>query len=94
MLHNDNIISTGVSEAIEKIPKMRKIITNAPLCVLLCTATTVTKSRPTYSQLTVEIVAYLLTRMTRKFAWATQFSNVVYLQTARRYFYQDGFTRN
>ena len=49
MLHNDNIISTSVSEAVEKTLQMRKIIANAPLCVLLCTATTVRKSRPTYS---------------------------------------------
>ena len=59
MLHNDNIISTSVSEAVEKIPTNEKIIANAPLCVL-GTATAVTKSRPTYSWLTVEIVVYLL----------------------------------
>ena len=34
MLDKDNIISASVSEALEKI------IANAPLCVLLCTATT------------------------------------------------------
>ena len=51
MLHNDNKISASASEAVEKIPtdEMKKIIANAPLCVLLCTATAVTKSRPTYS---------------------------------------------
>ena len=47
--NNDNIISTSVSEAVEKIPTDEKIIANAPLCVLLCTATAVTKSRRTYS---------------------------------------------
>ena len=47
MLHNDNIISTSVSEAVEKIPT--DPFANAPLCVLLCTAIAVTKSRPTYS---------------------------------------------
>ena len=36
MLDNDNIISTSVSEAVEKIPTDYR---NAPLCVLLCTAT-------------------------------------------------------
>ena len=39
MLDNDNIISASVSEAVEKIPQIKKIIANAPLCVLLCTAT-------------------------------------------------------
>ena len=34
---------------------MKKIIANAPLCALLCIATTVKKSRPT-----AEIFAYLL----------------------------------
>ena len=49
MLVKDNIMSTSVSQAVEKIPQMKKMIANAPLCVLLCTATAVTKSRPTYS---------------------------------------------
>ena len=49
MLHNDNIISTSVSEEVEKIPTDEKDYRKSPLCVLLCTATTVTKSRPTYS---------------------------------------------
>ena len=48
MLHNDDIISTSVSEAVE-IPTDEKDYRKSPLCVLLCTATTVTKSRPTYS---------------------------------------------
>ena len=39
MLDIDNIISTSVSEVIGKIPTDEKIIANAPLCVLLCTAT-------------------------------------------------------
>ena len=39
MLDNDNIISTSVSEAVEKIPTDEKVYRNAPLCVLLCTAT-------------------------------------------------------
>ena len=39
MLDNDNIISTSVSEAVEKIPTDEKDHRNAPLCVLLCTAT-------------------------------------------------------
>ena len=39
MLDKDNIISTSVSEAVEKIPTDEKIIKNAPLCVSLCTAT-------------------------------------------------------
>ena len=39
MLDNDNIISTSVSEAIEKIPADEKDYRNAPLYVLLCTAT-------------------------------------------------------
>ena len=39
MLDNDNIISASISEAVEKIPQIKKIIANAPLCVLLCTAT-------------------------------------------------------
>ena len=47
MLHKDNIISTPVSEAVEKIPTDEKVIANAPLCVLPCTATAYTKSRPT-----------------------------------------------
>ena len=46
MLHNDNIISTSVSEAVEKIPADEKDYRNAPLCALLCTVTRVTKSRP------------------------------------------------
>ena len=47
--NNNNTISTGVSEAVEKIPLDEKIIANTPLCVLLCTVASVTKSRPTYS---------------------------------------------
>ena len=39
MLDNDNIISKTVSEAVEKIPADEKDYRNAPLCVLLCTAT-------------------------------------------------------
>ena len=39
MLDNDNIISTSVSEAVEKIPTDEKDYRNAPLCVLLSTAT-------------------------------------------------------
>ena len=39
MFDNDNIIYTSVSEAVEKIPTDEKDYLNAPLCVLLCTAT-------------------------------------------------------
>ena len=39
MLNNDNIISKNVTEAVEKYLQMKKIMVNAPLCVLLCTAT-------------------------------------------------------
>ena len=39
MLDNDNIISTIVSETVEKIPTDEKRYRNAPFCVLLCTAT-------------------------------------------------------
>ena len=39
MLGNDNIITTSDSEAVKKIPTYDKIITNAPLCVLVCKAT-------------------------------------------------------
>ena len=39
MLNNDNIISTSVSEAVEKVPTNEKDYRNAPLCVLFCTAT-------------------------------------------------------
>ena len=41
MLRKDNIISTCVSEAIEKVPSDEKdyLLYSAPLCVLLCTAT-------------------------------------------------------
>ena len=39
MLDNDNIISTSVSEAVEKYLQIKKVIANAHLCVLLCTAT-------------------------------------------------------
>ena len=49
MLDNDNVISTSVSEAVEKIPTDEKDYRKCSLCVLLCTATAVTKSRPTYS---------------------------------------------
>ena len=38
MLDKYNITSTSISEAVEKIPTDEKI-SNAPLCVLLCTAT-------------------------------------------------------
>ena len=47
MLDNDNIISTSVSEAVQKIPTDEKDCKRS--FVLLCTATAVTKSRPTYS---------------------------------------------
>ena len=36
---NDNIISTSVSEVVQKIPTDEKSTANAPLCVLLCIAT-------------------------------------------------------
>ena len=49
MLHNDNIISTSISEAVEKILTDEKDYRKCSFIVLLCTATTVTKSRPTYS---------------------------------------------
>ena len=39
MLNKDNIMSTSVSEAVEEIATDEKIIANAPLCILLCTAT-------------------------------------------------------
>ena len=60
MLVKDNIMSTSISQAVEKIPQMKKMIANAPLCVLLCTVTTY-KEEQTNIQLTVEIVVvYLL----------------------------------
>ena len=60
MLVKDNIMSTSISQAVEKIPQMKKMIANAPLYVLLCTATTY-KEEQTNIQLTVEIVVvYLL----------------------------------
>ena len=60
MLVKDNIMSKSISQAVEKIPQMEKMIANAPLCVLLCTVTTY-KEEQTNIQLTVEIVvAYLL----------------------------------
>ena len=39
MLNKDNIMSTSVSEAVEEIATDEKIIANAPLYILLCTAT-------------------------------------------------------
>ena len=60
MLVKDNIMSTSISQAVEKIPQIKKMIANALLCVLLCTATTY-KEEQTNIQLTVEIVVvYLL----------------------------------
>ena len=58
MLDNDNIISASVLEAVEKIPTDEKDCCNAPLCVLLCTATAYKQHTNIY--LTVEIVLYLL----------------------------------
>ena len=50
MLDNGNIISTSVLEVVKKIPTDEKDYRNAPLCVLLCTATAQhTNSIPTYS---------------------------------------------
>ena len=49
MLHNDNIISTSVSEAFEKIPTYEKDYRKCSFMCLLCTVTAVTKSGPTYS---------------------------------------------
>ena len=39
MLDKDNIVSTSVSEALEKIPADEKDCRKCSLCVLLCTAT-------------------------------------------------------
>ena len=39
MLDKDNIVSTSVSEAVEKIPTDEKDYRNTPLRVLLCTGT-------------------------------------------------------
>ena len=58
MLDNDNIISTSVSEAVQKIPTDEKDYRSAPLCVLLCTATAY--KQHTNIELTVEVVVYLL----------------------------------
>ena len=55
MLDNNNI-SKVFQRQLRRSLRMKKIIANAPLCVLLCTATAVTKSRLT----TVAIVVYLL----------------------------------
>ena len=49
----DNTISASVSEAVEKIPTDEKDYRNAPLCVLLCTATAY--KQHTNIELTVEI---------------------------------------
>ena len=49
MLHNDNIINTTVSEAVEKIPTDEKDDRKFSFMCLLCIATAVTKIRPTYS---------------------------------------------
>ena len=59
MLDKDNVTSTNVSEAVEKIPTDEKDYRKC-----------------SYSHIIQRV--YLL----------------VYLQTARRYFYQDGFTQN
>ena len=49
MLDKDNIISTSVSEAVEKIPTDKKDYPKCSFMCLLCTITAVTKSRPTYN---------------------------------------------
>ena len=49
MLDKDNIKSTGVPEAVEKIPTDEKDYRKCSFMCLLCTATAVTKSGPTYS---------------------------------------------
>ena len=60
----DNIISTSVSEAVEKTPTVEKmIIANAPLCVLLYSVTAYKEQlcRATDQLITnIEIVVYLL----------------------------------
>ena len=63
MLNKDNIISTSVSEAVEEIATDEKIIANAPLCILLCTATAYKEQLCTATDqhvATIEIVVYLL----------------------------------
>ena len=59
MLDNDNIISTSVSEAVEKIPTDEK---DYRKCSLMCLTlhTHSSYKEQTNIQLTVEIVAYLL----------------------------------
>ena len=49
MLDNDNIISTSVSDAVEKIPTDEKDYRKCSFTCLLCTATAVAKSGPTHS---------------------------------------------
>ena len=44
MLDNDNIISTSVSETVEKIPTDKKIIANAPLRALVWRASVAKKN--------------------------------------------------
>ena len=39
MLDKDNAISTSVSETVRRSLQMKKMIANAPSCVLFCTAT-------------------------------------------------------
>ena len=63
MVHKDNIISTSVSEAVEKIPTNEKIIANAPLCILFCTAKAYKEQLCTATDkhvAIIEIVFYLL----------------------------------
>ena len=59
MLHNDNIISTSVSEAVEKIPTDEK---DYRKCSFMCLTLHSHNSykEQTNIQLTVEIAAYLL----------------------------------
>ena len=56
MLDNDNIISTSVPEAVEKIPTDEKDYRKCPFICLLCTATVYKEQ----TNIAVEIVFYLL----------------------------------
>ena len=58
MLDKNNIISTTVSEAVEKIPTDEKDYRKCSFMCLTCTTTTYKEQ--TNIQLTVEIVVYLL----------------------------------
>ena len=66
MLDNDNIISTSISETVEKVPTDEKYCRSAPLCVLFCTYQHIANSRNSDLPNTINLEKTFYIKFTQK----------------------------